>query len=88
MTTDEAIIIKKGIIKRIQKEYGDDFTTSETIVIKDSAIARLEQQRAAEVEAAAIAFANKYIATPFIILMWLLFIVVLWEAIKHKMGWS
>lgn len=88
MTTDEAIIIKKGIIKRIQKEYGENFTTSEAVVIKDSTMIRMEQQRAAEEQVQYQIFVNKYFAYPFIYLMCLLFIVILWEAIKTKLRWN
>ena len=87
MTTDEAIIIKKGIIKRIQQEYGSNFTTSEAVVIKDSAILRMEQQRAAEEERQFQAFVNKYIFMPLIIFMCILFCIVLYETIKSKLGW-
>ena len=72
MTTDEAIIIKKGIIKRIQQEYGSNFTTSEAVVVKDSAILRMEQQKQAEYDRKFQAFINKYIFMPFITFMCIL----------------
>lgn len=87
MTTDEAIIIKKGIIKRIQREYGENFTTSEAVVIKDSTMIRMEQQKAAEFDRQFQAFANKYIFMPFITFMCILFCIVLYEAIKSKLRW-
>lgn len=36
MTTDEAIVIKNGILRRIMEKYGNDFTTSSTVLIKDN----------------------------------------------------
>ena len=87
MTTDEAIIIKKGIIKRIQKEYGNNFTTSETVIIKDSKVLAMEQQRDADVQARFNLFMNTYLFVPFLFIMGLLVLIVIWEMIKTKMGW-
>ena len=38
MTTDEAIVIKNGILKRIHEKYGDNFTTSNVVLIRDSSV--------------------------------------------------
>jgi len=87
MTTDEAIIIKKGIIKRIQKEYGYNFTTSEAVVIKDTKILAIEQERERQEQRQTSQFVNKYIFFPFLTVMALLFLIVLWEAIKARFRW-
>ena len=44
MTTDEAIVIKNGMLRRINEKYGDYFTTTSVTLIKDTTIIKQERQ--------------------------------------------
>lgn len=44
MTTDEAIVIKKAMLRRIKEKYGDGFNTSAVIIFKDNATLAAERK--------------------------------------------